>query len=191
MDFDGVISVIHDDEELQPGQLYFELPLSRLKQPLQAVEMAALAVKASSALMKSGGDKCRCRRKSPLPAMFSGEKDSKSSGRVAPGGGVEGRGGSGEEGVRGRAKKATRVGCRSLTIIPTRWRRRCRRGEEPKVLKPGAGGGSCEEDEVLGLGLSWGTRPNFVLVLVLGLSWSSGPFALMGSPIAPYACHPH
>ena len=120
MDFDDVVSVIHDDEELQPGKFYFALPLSRLKQPLHVEEMAALAVKASSALMKSGGDKCRCRRKSLSPAMFSGEKDSKSSGRVAPGGSVESGGGSGEEGVRGRAKKATRVGCRSLTIIPTR-----------------------------------------------------------------------
>ncbi|XP_034690040.1 uncharacterized protein LOC117917765 [Vitis riparia] len=112
MDFDDVVSAIHDDEELQPGQLYFALPLSRLKQPLQAEEMAALAVKASSALMKSGGDKCRCRRKSLSQAMFSGEKDSKSSGRVAPGGGVEG-------GLRrGRNGGGRRNSARLLSSIP-------------------------------------------------------------------------
>lgn len=61
MDFDDILSAINADEELQPGQLYFALPLSRLKQPLQAEEMAALAVKASSALKKRE-EKCGCRR---------------------------------------------------------------------------------------------------------------------------------
>lgn len=55
MDFDDVITAIDEDEVLQPGQLYFLFPLSRLNQPLRADEMAALAVKASSAIMKSGG----------------------------------------------------------------------------------------------------------------------------------------
>ncbi|PIN08955.1 hypothetical protein CDL12_07713 [Handroanthus impetiginosus] len=55
MEFDDVVSAVRDDEELQPGQLYFALPLSRLKCRLQAEEMAALAVKASSAL--SGNEK--------------------------------------------------------------------------------------------------------------------------------------
>ncbi|CAA3023467.1 Hypothetical predicted protein [Olea europaea subsp. europaea] len=63
MDFNEVVSAVSDDEELQPGQLYFALPLSRLKHRLQAEEMGALAVKASSALAKSGySDKCGCRR---------------------------------------------------------------------------------------------------------------------------------
>ncbi|KAL2499759.1 hypothetical protein Adt_25309 [Abeliophyllum distichum] len=61
MDFDDVVSAVSDDEVLQLGQLYFALPLSRLKRRLKAEEMAALAVKASLALTKSGGDKCRCR----------------------------------------------------------------------------------------------------------------------------------
>ncbi|XP_039069831.1 uncharacterized protein LOC120216492 [Hibiscus syriacus] len=47
MDFDDVVSAIEEEEELQPGQLYFALPLAWLKHPLQAQEMAALAVKAS------------------------------------------------------------------------------------------------------------------------------------------------
>ncbi|OVA05197.1 Protein of unknown function DUF4228 [Macleaya cordata] len=78
MDFDDFVSAINADEELQLGQLYFLLPLRRLKQPLQAEDLAALAVMASSALMKSscGGGKnyyCKCRRKGvpPPPVMFS------------------------------------------------------------------------------------------------------------------------
>ncbi|CAN6803092.1 unnamed protein product [Brassica oleracea] len=75
MDFDDVVSAISADEELQLGQLYFALPLSSLHQSLKAEEMAALAVKASSALMRSGGscglDKCRCRRKCVSPVIFS------------------------------------------------------------------------------------------------------------------------
>ncbi|KAL5715088.1 hypothetical protein ACHQM5_016966 [Ranunculus cassubicifolius] len=54
MDFNNFVTAIHGDEDLQPGQLYFVLPLSRLKYPLQAEEIAALAVKASSALSKNG-----------------------------------------------------------------------------------------------------------------------------------------
>lgn len=58
MDFDDVVSAVDDDDVLVPGQLYFVLPLSRLKRRLRAEEMAALAVKASSALGKSSGDIC-------------------------------------------------------------------------------------------------------------------------------------
>ncbi|CAK9320336.1 unnamed protein product [Citrullus colocynthis] len=72
MDFDDALLAISDDEELQLGQLYFALPLSRLKQPLQAEEMAALAVKANSALMKcGGGEKCSHRRRSVSPVVFT------------------------------------------------------------------------------------------------------------------------
>ncbi|XP_004511991.1 uncharacterized protein [Cicer arietinum] len=79
MDFDDVVTAVDEHQVLQPGQLYFALPLSWLRQPLQPQEMAALAVKASSALMKSSAaNKCGSRRKQIL---FSGEFDSK---RVAP-----------------------------------------------------------------------------------------------------------
>ncbi|KAI3785006.1 hypothetical protein L1987_44114 [Smallanthus sonchifolius] len=85
MEFDDVVSAISDDEELQLGQLYFALPLSRLRHPLQPVEMAALAVKASSAL--SG---CRQKNLSFPTSMLAGEKSyTKSSGRVADAGGFE------------------------------------------------------------------------------------------------------
>ncbi|XP_068655557.1 uncharacterized protein [Aristolochia californica] len=67
MDFDDFVSAIGGDEELQPGQLYFALPMSWLKHPLQAEAMAALAVKASSALRKSdGGSPCGCSRKAAV-----------------------------------------------------------------------------------------------------------------------------
>ncbi|XP_058068897.1 uncharacterized protein LOC131218236 [Magnolia sinica] len=62
MGLDDFVSAIGGDEELKPGQLYFALPLSRLRRPLKAEEMAALAVKASSALMERGVG-CGCRPK--------------------------------------------------------------------------------------------------------------------------------
>ncbi|CAN1225015.1 hypothetical protein LINGRAPRIM_LOCUS933 [Linum grandiflorum] len=51
MEFNDVVLAVSEEEELQPGQLYFALPLSWLKRPLQPEQMAALAVKANSALM--------------------------------------------------------------------------------------------------------------------------------------------
>lgn len=77
MDFDDVVTAVDDDDELQLGQLYFALPLDRLNQPLQAEEMAALAVKASSALMKAGGggmEKCGSPRTAISPVVVSGEE---------------------------------------------------------------------------------------------------------------------
>lgn len=106
MEFDDVVSAINDDEELQPGQLYFALPLSRLKHPLQAEEMAALAVKASSALMKSSsnGEKCGCSRKSVSPLVFCGENDGKSHRRVSASAAAGGAGGGGLRRGGGRRK---------------------------------------------------------------------------------------
>ncbi|CAN6910770.1 unnamed protein product [Brassica oleracea] len=72
MEFDEALSAISADEELQLGQIYFALPLRYLRQPLQAEEMAALAAKANSALMRSGGGggggSCRRRRVDPIVA---------------------------------------------------------------------------------------------------------------------------
>ncbi|KAI9113633.1 hypothetical protein K1719_015560 [Acacia pycnantha] len=76
MDFDDVMTAIDEDEVLQPGQLYFALPLSRLNHPLRADEMAALAVKASSALMKSGGGVKYIGRRTPI--VVPGDENSKS-----------------------------------------------------------------------------------------------------------------
>ncbi|XP_076906711.1 uncharacterized protein LOC143562928 [Bidens hawaiensis] len=41
------------DEELQPGQIYFIMPVSKLQRPLSLQELCLLAVKASSALETS------------------------------------------------------------------------------------------------------------------------------------------
>ncbi|KAM7506943.1 hypothetical protein LguiA_017396 [Lonicera macranthoides] len=106
MEFDDVVSAISEDEELEPGQLYFALPINRLRSPIQAEEMAALAVKASSALTKSGGgEKCGCRRK---PLLFSTGKVSR---KVADGG-VRRRGNGG--GAGGKSRDFTAV----LSAIP-------------------------------------------------------------------------
>ncbi|XP_031479218.1 uncharacterized protein LOC116250030 [Nymphaea colorata] len=56
MEYDGSVSAIGAEEELQPGQLYFVLPLSSLRRPLSPAEMAALAARASAALSRKGYD---------------------------------------------------------------------------------------------------------------------------------------
>lgn len=55
MELDQVISPMSADKELMPGNLYFALPLDRLRRRLRGEEMAALAWKACSALKMSGG----------------------------------------------------------------------------------------------------------------------------------------
>ncbi|XP_055827952.1 uncharacterized protein LOC129896144 [Solanum dulcamara] len=57
MEFGDTVSALNADEELQLGQLYFALPLKRLRNILRADEMAALAVKASSALKRTSSNK--------------------------------------------------------------------------------------------------------------------------------------
>lgn len=51
MEFDGFVSAVGSEEELRLGQIYFVLPRSMLRRQLRAEELAALAVKASAALM--------------------------------------------------------------------------------------------------------------------------------------------
>ncbi|KAF3332138.1 hypothetical protein FCM35_KLT03544 [Carex littledalei] len=51
--FDSVITAVGPTELLQPGQMYFMLPISMLGNVLSGIDMAALAVKASSALTQS------------------------------------------------------------------------------------------------------------------------------------------
>ncbi|KAM5576314.1 hypothetical protein ABKV19_007259 [Rosa sericea] len=43
---------VPDDEELQPGQIYFLVPLHQAQNPLSLPELCTLAIKASSALGK-------------------------------------------------------------------------------------------------------------------------------------------
>ncbi|XP_064947490.1 uncharacterized protein LOC103989419 [Musa acuminata AAA Group] len=51
MEFDGFVHAVSADDELRPGQLYFLLPISMLQRPLSKEEVAALAVRASAALL--------------------------------------------------------------------------------------------------------------------------------------------
>lgn len=80
MYFDDFVSAMDGEEELRLGQLYFALPLNWLGQPLQAEDMAALAVKASVALGKScgggdgGGERCGFSTRKVDPFVFSDEK---------------------------------------------------------------------------------------------------------------------
>ncbi|KAI4325502.1 hypothetical protein MLD38_030893 [Melastoma candidum] len=80
MEFDDVVSAV---EELHLGGLYFALPASKMKRKLQAEEMAALAVKASSALTRRcGGDRrSRCRKKVMDFSAVVGGRDGADVGR--------------------------------------------------------------------------------------------------------------
>ncbi|KAL9229429.1 hypothetical protein vseg_004895 [Gypsophila vaccaria] len=68
MEFDVAVTGVRDNDELQLGQLYFALPLSKLNHRLKVEEMVSLAVKANAALLKVGGGKkkCKCRRKTGI-----------------------------------------------------------------------------------------------------------------------------
>ncbi|KAK9669918.1 hypothetical protein RND81_13G164000 [Saponaria officinalis] len=64
MEFDDVITAVKDNDELQLGQLYFALPLSKLNRRLSAEEMVSLAVKANAALLKrTRRENFMCRKK--------------------------------------------------------------------------------------------------------------------------------
>ncbi|RZC67054.1 hypothetical protein C5167_010749 [Papaver somniferum] len=101
MDFGNYVSALHGDEELQLGHLYFVLPLSRLKQPIQAEDLAALAVMASSALMKSSSTS---NKKDSAPLVFSVTNQMKNM-RVANSNTVGNGGGGGRGAVVGNKHK--------------------------------------------------------------------------------------
>lgn len=54
--YDEHIPAMDSSHELQAGQIYFVLPNSKLKYPLSASDMAALAVKASAAISSINND---------------------------------------------------------------------------------------------------------------------------------------
>ncbi|KAF8675462.1 hypothetical protein HU200_047834 [Digitaria exilis] len=51
LELGGAVAGVGPEEALQPGQLYFVLPAAMRRRPLQAEEMAALAIRASAALV--------------------------------------------------------------------------------------------------------------------------------------------
>ncbi|KAI3972625.1 hypothetical protein MKX01_019283 [Papaver californicum] len=60
--YDDYVKALDFEEEIQLGQIYFVLEKIRLKYRLTAADMAALAVKASSAFMKSSSSSKKGRR---------------------------------------------------------------------------------------------------------------------------------
>jgi hypothetical protein len=78
--FDAPPRALADEEELQSGWLYFVLPASMLRLALSGHEMAALAVRASSALAVASGVASPPRRKTVPRANGSQRKTA----RVAP-----------------------------------------------------------------------------------------------------------
>ncbi|OEL29760.1 hypothetical protein BAE44_0009223 [Dichanthelium oligosanthes] len=51
LELGDAVAGVGPEEALQPGQLYFVLPAAMRRRPLQAEEMAALAIRASAALV--------------------------------------------------------------------------------------------------------------------------------------------
>ncbi|GAB2282534.1 hypothetical protein Dimus_017075 [Dionaea muscipula] len=114
LEFDDVITAVREDQELQVGQLYFALPRSKLRRPLRPDEMAALAVKASTALMKSAAAGDRCNSK----ALFSPEKEVfRSSKKVVDGGSVGGGEGTVGNGGDVRRRRRRRSGSNLDAIL--------------------------------------------------------------------------
>lgn len=70
--FDAPARALAAEEALQPGWLYFTLPMSMLRRPLSGQEMAALAVKASSALAVASGKGRKAARVAPLVVAEEG-----------------------------------------------------------------------------------------------------------------------
>ncbi|KAF5804034.1 hypothetical protein HanRHA438_Chr06g0287541 [Helianthus annuus] len=64
LSYDEHITPLDAQDELDAGQIYFVLPVSKLRNPLSASEMAALAVKASVALNGKSNSKASTRSKS-------------------------------------------------------------------------------------------------------------------------------
>lgn len=69
--FDDYIPVLDSDEELQPNQIYFVLPTSKLQYKLSASDMAALAVKASVALQNGSKKESRRRKRARISPVLS------------------------------------------------------------------------------------------------------------------------
>ncbi|XP_051137545.1 uncharacterized protein LOC127255838 [Andrographis paniculata] len=74
--FDEFIPSLDLADDLQPAQIYFLLPASRLQYPLAAADMAALAVKASAALERINGGR---KRKARISPVLAAEEDPQSN----------------------------------------------------------------------------------------------------------------
>jgi hypothetical protein len=70
MGLQGSVAAVPGADELRPGQIYFVLPAEMLHRSVTLEEVAALAVKASSALVKASSAGGRRRRGSVVPLVF-------------------------------------------------------------------------------------------------------------------------
>ncbi|RLN35462.1 uncharacterized protein C2845_PM03G01740 [Panicum miliaceum] len=87
--FDAPARALTADEALRPGQLYFALPAPMLRWPLSASDMAALAVRAATALaveagLAAGGLSPQRRTKQGAAVDGKGRRRRQSTARVAP-----------------------------------------------------------------------------------------------------------
>ncbi|XP_047051753.1 uncharacterized protein LOC124657212 [Lolium rigidum] len=83
--FDAPPRALADEEELQPGWLYFVLPVSMLRLALSGHEMAALALRASSALAIVSGVASPPRRKNVAGTKGRQRKMARVAPLVSPG----------------------------------------------------------------------------------------------------------
>ncbi|XP_074573659.1 uncharacterized protein LOC141830078 [Curcuma longa] len=72
MEIEASAPEVRAAEELRQGQLYFVLPRAMLRRPLQAEDLAALAVKASAALERRSGKGEEAAAPPVLPAVETG-----------------------------------------------------------------------------------------------------------------------
>ncbi|KAK4387849.1 hypothetical protein Sango_2391500 [Sesamum angolense] len=80
LDFDDYIPSLDAEDELEPAQIYFVLPVAKLQHRLAAADMAALAVKASAALNAS--DRRRSRKARISPVLAAEEEDPQSNHQI-------------------------------------------------------------------------------------------------------------
>uniref|UniRef100_A0ACD5UNW0 Uncharacterized protein n=1 Tax=Avena sativa TaxID=4498 RepID=A0ACD5UNW0_AVESA len=75
MGFEGAVSAMGEAEGLRPGQIYFVLPVEARRNGLRREDIAALAVRASAALVKKSSTGCgsgrRRRAGSVSPLVFA------------------------------------------------------------------------------------------------------------------------
>jgi hypothetical protein len=68
--YDDYIPALNQNDELQENQIYFVLPISKLKNKLSASDMAALAVKASVALQNASKKDSNRRKKARISPVL-------------------------------------------------------------------------------------------------------------------------
>ncbi|KAJ0798235.1 hypothetical protein HanPI659440_Chr04g0182611 [Helianthus annuus] len=111
MDFDKYITAMRGEEELRPGQLYFQLPETWFKRRLTTEDMASLAAKAGKALMVNGGGKviCGCWVKRVDPLVFCDDDHAEMTSSSWSAIGNHRHGGGDHRGDGGKGRKFTRL----------------------------------------------------------------------------------